>query len=76
MVCDDVRRIAYFFLDGQLGERKNVDFQGHLKACPTCDGRIVFHKRMRELIRRRLKPIVAPGTLRERIHAALGHPGA
>lgn len=71
MVCDDVKRIAYFFLDGQLGERKREDLQGHIRLCPTCDHRVSFHRRMRQFLARRLARVSAPRTLRERIHRAL-----
>lgn len=71
MICDDVKRIAYFFLDGQVAERKQQDIQGHLNACPSCDGRLTFHRRMREFLRRRLRRLAAPGALRERIQTAL-----
>jgi mycothiol system anti-sigma-R factor len=73
MVCDDVRRIAYFFLDGQLGATKQTDLRGHLEACPSCDGRLTFHRRMREFIRRRLSPMNAPSPLRDRIRNAIHH---
>lgn len=71
MVCDDVRRVVYFFLDDQLGERKLEDLRGHLKDCRNCDDRVAVHKRLRDFIRRRLHPLSAPGPLRTRIHEAL-----
>lgn len=72
MVCDDVRRIAYFFLDEQLGDQKRVALEHHLHACPSCDGRVTIHRRIRAFLRSRLQRIEAPGRLRERIHSALG----
>ena len=30
MLCDDVKRVVYFFLDGTLGARRNDDFHEHL----------------------------------------------
>ncbi|MGH9456483.1 MAG: anti-sigma factor family protein [Thermoanaerobaculia bacterium] len=72
MVCDDVRRIAYFFLDGELGEQKQRDMENHLTACHSCDGRVVIHRRFRAFIRHRLSRLHAPPTLRDRIHSALG----
>lgn len=71
MVCDDVKRVVYFFLDDQLGEGKREDFRVHLKACRDCDDRVTVHKRMRDFVRRRLQPLRAPGELRSRIHEAL-----
>ncbi|HVR43327.1 MAG TPA: zf-HC2 domain-containing protein [Thermoanaerobaculia bacterium] len=71
MVCDDVRRIAYFFLDGQVAADELVDLEGHLKLCPSCDGRLLLHRRLRAFVRDRLRPLTAPVSLRDRIHAAL-----
>lgn len=71
MVCDDVRRIAYFFLDDQLGDQKRVDLEHHLHACRSCDDRLTIHRRLRMFIRTRLQRVDAPGGLRERIHSAL-----
>jgi putative zinc finger protein len=36
MVCGEVRRIVYFFLDGQLGARVQKDVTTHLSLCPDC----------------------------------------
>ncbi len=74
MVCDDVRRIAYFFLDGQLEAAKRGDLEGHLTACPDCDCRVTIHRRFRAFVRARLRAIPAPPRLRERLHSAIAAP--
>jgi anti-sigma factor (TIGR02949 family) len=74
MVCDDVKRIAYFFLDGQLETAKRGDMEGHLGACPDCDGRVTIHRRLRSFVRARLRAIPAPTRLRERLHSVLSAP--
>lgn len=74
MVCDDVRRIAYFFLDGQLEATKQGDLEGHLHACTDCDGRVTIHRRLRAFVRARLRAIPAPQRLRERLHSAMAAP--
>lgn len=74
MVCDDVRRIAYFFLDGQLETTKQGDIEGHLHQCPDCDCRMTIHRRLRAFIRARLRSIPAPSDLRERIHSKIAAP--
>ena len=71
MVCDDVRRIAYFFLDEQLETTKHKVIEGHLTDCPGCDGRMKIHRRLRAFVRARLRAMPAPSRLRERIHSAL-----
>jgi mycothiol system anti-sigma-R factor len=69
MVCDDVKRIVYFYLDGQLSERRATDFQSHVHACRGCDDRLLIQKRLRNFILRHLTPVVAPDRLRDRLHA-------
>lgn len=71
MVCDDVRRVAYFFLDGTLGESKKAEFERHLGLCDDCETRVRFHDRMRLFLRRRLSPVAAPQSFRERLGASL-----
>lgn len=67
MVCDDVKRVAYFFLDGTLGPEKKQELERHLGDCPGCDDRITFHRRVRSFISTRLRRLTAPDGLRERI---------
>ena len=54
MLCDDVKRVVYFFLDGSLGEQKQHDFKIHLSICPDCEQRVSIHRRLRAFIRKRL----------------------
>ena len=70
MLCDDVRRVVYFFLDGSLGDQKQHDFTTHLSICPECEARTTLSRRLRAFVRRRLMPSPAPEQLRIRvIHA-------
>lgn len=71
MVCDDVRRVAYFFLDGTLGDSKRAAFENHLDLCDDCETRVRFHDRMRGFLRRRLNRVAAPAAFRERLGASL-----
>lgn len=71
MVCDDVRRVAYFFLDGTLGKTKRAAFERHLGLCGDCETRVRFHDRMRGFLRRRLSRVAAPPAFRERLGARL-----
>lgn len=68
-MCDDVKRIAYFFLDGALAPDRARDVEKHLTDCTDCDERMTLHRRMREFVRRRLRALPAPARLRERLHA-------
>jgi mycothiol system anti-sigma-R factor len=71
MLCDDVRRVVYFFLDGSLAERKQQDFKTHLSICPDCERRTNMHSRMRAFILRRLSPETAPPRLKTRLARSL-----
>ena len=72
MVCDDVRRIAYFFLDEQLETTKHKDIEGHLTDCPGCDGRIKIHRRLRAFVRARLRARCLMGLGAVGVQAAQG----
>lgn len=66
MVCNDVKRIAYFYLDGTLGEQKRDQVQSHLSDCPDCESRFEVHKRIRHFFRARCRS-GAPQTLRQKL---------
>ena len=67
MICDDVKRVAYFFLDGNLGENKQNDFKTHVSICPDCEQRVSIHRRLRMFISKRLSRDSAPQRLRQRL---------
>jgi mycothiol system anti-sigma-R factor len=67
MICDDVKRVAYFFLDGKLGESKQNDFNSHVSICPDCEQRVSIHRRLRMLICNRFSRDSAPQRLRQRL---------
>jgi mycothiol system anti-sigma-R factor len=67
MICDDVKRVAYFFLDGKLGENKQNDFKTHMSICPDCEQRVSIHRRLRLFITKRLGRDSAPQRLRQRL---------
>lgn len=67
MICDDVKRVAYFFLDGSMGEKKQSDFKTHVSLCPDCEQRVSIHRRLRDFVTKRLARATAPPTLRQRL---------
>ena len=71
MLCDDVKRIAYFFLDGTLGDQKKKDFSAHLNLCPECEARTKLHRRLRIFVRNRLARLTAPDRFKRRLMRAL-----
>lgn len=71
MLCDDVKRVLYFFLDGSLGDLKRRNIEIHVSNCHDCEARITIQRRLRGFIRKRLSPMRAPETLRIRVVQAL-----
>jgi mycothiol system anti-sigma-R factor len=71
MLCDDVKRVAYFYLDDALGDSKRVDFKAHVSVCPDCEARVEVHRRLREFVRQRLVAVPAPDALRQRVSSSL-----
>jgi mycothiol system anti-sigma-R factor len=71
MLCDDVKRVMYFFLDGSLGEHKKHAVEIHVSNCPDCEIRVTVHRKLRSFVRRRLAPVSAPETLRIRLTQSL-----
>lgn len=71
MLCDDVKRVLYFFLDGSLGDQKRQTVEIHLHDCPDCEVRIVIQRRLRGFIRSRLAAVQAPEALRVRVVQSL-----
>jgi mycothiol system anti-sigma-R factor len=71
MLCNDVKRVVYFFLDGSLGDSKKQAFEIHLKDCPDCEVRITVQRKLRSFLQRRLGRVSAPDTLRVRVSQSL-----
>jgi len=71
MLCDDVKRVIYFFLDGSLSDQKQQSIEIHLHDCPGCETRVTIHRRLRGFLRKRLTPVSAPETLRVRVVQSL-----
>jgi anti-sigma factor (TIGR02949 family) len=73
MLCDDVKRFAYFFLDGSLANHKITDIEIHVSNCPDCEIRIIVHRKLRAFVRHRLSPVAAPERLRFRLSESIRH---
>ena len=71
MLCNDVKRVVYFFLDGSLGDSKKQALEIHLSNCPDCEIRIAVHRKLRSFFRKRTSPLAAPETLRIRLVQSL-----
>ena len=71
ILCDDVRRVVYFFLDGELAQARSDSLLAHLSVCVDCEVRLVLHRRLRTFVRKRLSRISAPPALKARIAGSL-----
>lgn len=71
MLCNDVKRVVYFFLDGQLGEKKQQDFKGHLNLCPECEQRANIARKLRSFVQKRIARIEAPDHLKMRLSRSI-----
>jgi mycothiol system anti-sigma-R factor len=71
MLCKEVKRVVYFFLDGTLDDQRKRDFTKHLRLCPECESRITISKRIRIFIKKRLSRVSAPARLKQRLSRSL-----
>ena len=71
MLCQDVKRVVYFFLDGSLGERKKQDFSSHLNLCPDCEARTKISGRLRNFFRKRMERVSASARFKQRLERSL-----
>jgi len=71
MLCDEYKRVVYFFLDGSLSQRKVLELETHLSICHDCEERTAIHRKLRDFIRKRLAPMSAPEHLKVRVVQSL-----
>ena len=71
MLCNEYRRVVYFFLDGSLGQRKVLEFETHLEICRDCETRTAIHRKLRDFVRKRLSRVTAPEHLKVRLVQSL-----
>ena len=71
MLCEDVKRVVYFFLDGSLAEPKKQDFNSHLNLCPDCEARTKISGRLRSFFRKRMAKVSASARFKQRLERSL-----
>jgi mycothiol system anti-sigma-R factor len=69
MLCREVKRVVYFFLDGSLADREREDVNSHLSLCPDCEARLRIHGRLRKFMQSRFARLSAsaPDRLKMRL---------
>jgi anti-sigma factor RsiW len=71
MLCNDVKRVVYFFLDGSLADRKKEDYNSHLNLCPDCEARTKISGRLRNFFRKRMARVSASARFKQRLSRSL-----
>ena len=71
MLCKEVKRVVYFFLDGSLGANKKQDVDSHLTLCPDCEARTKISGRLRNFFRKRLEKVGASARFKQRLERSL-----
>ena len=73
MLCRDVKRAVYFFLDGSLGEEKRQDLNSHLSLCPDCERRLRVQERLRTFVQSRFARLAtsAPERFKTRLERSI-----
>ncbi len=69
MLCRDVKRVVYFFLDGSMADEKKQDLSAHLTLCPDCERRMRVQTRLRKFVQTRFTRLsaAAPDRLKMRL---------
>ena len=70
MLCRDVKRAVYFFLDGSLGEKIKSDYHNHITLCPECESRTKLHGRLRSFLKTRFSRLSAEAPERLKLRLA------
>ena len=69
--CVEVRRLAFEFVDDELGPAQAQLIVEHLTLCGPCDRAVAFERTFLAVLRQRVHIDQAPAELRDRIRAAL-----
>lgn len=70
MDCEQVVRLLFEYLDGEVSDEQQRHVNGHLKVCRSCFSRAEFEKRLRL----HLDPLgqeVVPGALEQRVRSII-----
>jgi hypothetical protein len=71
MKCEEIRRFAHLYIDGEFDEREKGLFAEHLSACPQCTREVKALAVFQEALRRKMAPAAVPADVRDRLAASL-----
>jgi mycothiol system anti-sigma-R factor len=67
MNCGEFEKVASLYLDGEFDASERAEVNEHLAHCDDCRAMVDSEHRFRQTLRDKLKPVTAPGYLRQRI---------
>jgi anti-sigma factor (TIGR02949 family) len=73
--CEQVVRLLFAYLDGEIGDEQRRDVDHHLARCRSCFSRAEFEKRLRSHLLELGHGAVSP-ELEQRIRSLIGTPPA
>lgn len=69
--CTEVIAAMGAYVDGEVGAEQFRLIAIHITECPPCETHEREHRQVKALVVRAAGEVVAPGTLRARIHASI-----
>jgi mycothiol system anti-sigma-R factor len=69
--CQAVLKQVELYLDGELETVTYTELELHLTGCSSCMQRVEFRSALRRIVRAKCASDPVPGTLLERIRAAI-----
>jgi mycothiol system anti-sigma-R factor len=67
MNCGEFAKVTSLYLDGEFDATERAEVNEHLAQCDECRAMVESEHRFRQTLRDKLKPVTAPGYLRQRI---------
>src|SRR5438046_8066684 len=71
MKCEQSTLVLHAFIDGELDDRRKLEFQTHVAECWRCTGALRDFQEIRNALFRPEMSYLAPASLRRRIEGAL-----
>jgi len=67
--CDEARRFAHLYIDGEFDERERALFEEHLADCTSCRAEVNSRIAFQKAVQKKLTPARMPAQARERVLA-------
>lgn len=71
MICQDLERFLYPYLDGEFQAEERLEVEAHLSRCPACAQRVHTEAQMREALRRAARHAVQSSRAPEALRASI-----